>query len=142
MKDKTMENYVRFICDEVKENIKEIYLNRPKTYGDKTIEYTPKIGPKLFQDIEVEIVETYTRSAKIRIKFDRYEDESIYYMSRKFGPEHILFQIESKMTDIVNNAFLDDNRIEEIAEKYFNAKTDQEIAINKFIKKIILNSNY
>ena len=77
-----------------------------------------KIGPKVFTMVDVEVIEKYTRSAKIRLIFDKYTDESIYYMSRKKGPEKLLSEIDSKITKIVNDRFIEDDRREELITLY------------------------
>ncbi len=114
MDDNVMKRYVEFICSEIP-NTKRVQMVRPTK--DNNIMYM-KIGPKVFTMVDVEVIEKYTRSAKIRLIFDKYTDESIYYMSRKKGPEKLLSEIDSKITKIVNDRFIEDDRQEELITLY------------------------
>jgi len=113
MNDDTMERYVNFICSEIPKEINVLML---RSNNGSMIYY--KIGPKVYTKTKVEIVEKYTRSAKLRLIFDKYTDESVYYMSRKKGPEKLLSEINNKISKIVNDKFIEDNRIDEIEEQY------------------------
>lgn len=114
MDDNVMKRYVQFICSEIP-NIKCAQMVRPM---DNNNIMHMKIGPKVFTMVDVEVIEKYTRSAKIRLIFDKYTDESIYYMSRKKGPEKLLSEIDSKITKIVNDRFIEDDRREELITLY------------------------
>lgn len=123
MTNDTMQRYVDFICGELPE-YKSVLLYRPDVLNGQSASYIPKIGPKIYERVKIEIVEKYTRSAKIKITFDNYSDESIYYMSRHKGPDILLSEINSKIEKIVNRIFIENDRKEEILKRYENYKID------------------
>lgn len=119
MEDSIMERYVSFICEEIPGSMK-VRISPPPPKDDGTLGYSimPKIGPWVTRNVGIELIEKYTRSAKIRLSFDSYYDESIYYMSRRKGPETILDEIHNKIVKIVNARFKEENRTEDIREEY------------------------
>jgi hypothetical protein len=68
--------------------------------------------------VEIEIVETYTRSAKLCVKFEDYQMNDIFYMSRHKGPDKLLEEIDKKIDKIVNRTLIDDGRQEWVREQY------------------------
>jgi hypothetical protein len=84
-------------------------------YGYKRMS---KIGPHVYMPVEIEIVETYTRSAKLCVKFEDYQMNDIFYMSRHKGPDKLLEEIDKKIDKIVNRTLIDDGRQEWVREQY------------------------
>lgn len=114
-----MERYVAFICSELPKT-RRVLLNPPPPmengeYGYKRIS---KIGPHVYMYVEIEIVEKYTRSAKLCIKFEDYQMNDIFYMSRHKGPDKLLEEIDKKIDKIVNRTLVDDGRQEWVREQY------------------------
>lgn len=135
-----MERYVSFICEEIPGSMK-VSISPPPPKDDGTLGYSimPKIGPWVTRNVGIEIIEKYTRSAKIRLSFDSYYDESIYYMSRRKGPETILEEISAKISKIVNSRYKAENRTEDIREEYSNLQNIYikiQEKINKDVKGI------
>jgi len=119
MDNDCMERYVSFICDEIP-NSKKVRISPPGPRDDGTLGYNirPKIGPWVSRMVSVEIIEKYTRSAKIRLTFESYKDESIYFMSRHKGPDKLLSEISDKISKIVNSRLIAENRTEDIRNEY------------------------
>ena len=114
-----MERYVAFICGELP-TTRRVLLTPPPPmengeYGYKRMN---KIGPHVYMEATIEIVEKYTRSAKLCIKFDDYQMNDIFYMSRHKGPEKLLEEIDKKIDKIVNKTLIDDGRQEWVREQY------------------------
>jgi hypothetical protein len=114
-----MERYVAFICSELPKT-RRVLLNPPPPmengeYGYKRIN---KIGPHVYMYVEIEVVEKYTRSAKLCIKFEDYQMNDIFYMSRHKGPDKLLEEIDKKIHKIVNRTLFDDGRQEWVREQY------------------------
>lgn len=130
MDNDVMERYVNFICGEVPKKL-NILLYIPQSIKGEI--YVPKIGPKLFVETTIEIKEKYTRSAKFILKFDKYEIEDIFFMSRHKGPEVLLLEIEKKIERLVNKTYIDDNREKEISIQYREKANKNPFKIN-FIK--------
>lgn len=120
-----MEKYVDFICSIIpSKQYTNIILS--KEYRNKHNISINKLtkAPTL---TKINVVEKYTRSAKIEIEFNTlkvnddhltYKDTFIFYMSRKKGPERLLYELNRKIIDRVSYIFDLDDRAEEIAEMY------------------------
>ena len=114
-----MERYVAFICGELP-TTRRVLLTPPPPmengeYGYKRMN---KIGPHVYMEATIEIVDTYTRSAKLCVKFEDYQMNDIFYMSRHKGPDKLLEEIDKKIDKIVNRTLIDDGRQEWVREQY------------------------
>jgi hypothetical protein len=114
-----MERYVAFICSELPKT-RRVLLNPPPPMenGEYGYKRMSKIGPHVYMPVEIEIVETYTRSAKLCVKFEDYQINDIFYMSRHKGPDKLLEEIDKKIDKIVNRTLIDDGRQEWVREQY------------------------
>jgi hypothetical protein len=115
MENNVMEEYVEFICNEIPTTV-NVLIDVPNSVRKEV--YISKIGPKLWCTTNIEILEKYTRSAKFKLKFDKYEVEDIFFISRHKGPDKLLDEILSKVDKLVNKAFISDGRESEIEQKY------------------------
>jgi hypothetical protein len=114
-----MERYVAFICSELPKT-RRVLLTPPPPMENGELGYkrTIKIGPHVYMETTIEIVETYTRSAKLCVKFEDYQMNDIFYMSRHKGPDKLLEEIDKKIDKIVNRTLIDDGRQEWVREQY------------------------
>lgn len=114
-----MERYVAFICGELPKT-RRVLLTPPPPMenGEYGYKRMSKIGPHVYMPVEIEIVETYTRSAKLCVKFEDYQMNDIFYMSRHKGPDKLLEEIDKKIDKIVNRTLVDDGRQEWVREQY------------------------
>lgn len=114
-----MERYVAFICSELPKT-RRVLLNPPPPMenGEYGYKRMSKIGPRVYMETTIEIVETYTRSAKLCVKFEDYQMNDIFYMSRHKGPDKLLEEIDKKIDKIVNRTLVDDGRQEWVREQY------------------------
>jgi hypothetical protein len=114
-----MERYVAFICSELPKT-RRVLLTPPPPMenGEYGYKRMSKIGPHVYMPVEIEIVETYTRSAKLCVKFEDYQMNDIFYMSRHKGPDKLLEEIDKKIDKIVNRTLIDDGRQEWVREQY------------------------
>jgi hypothetical protein len=114
-----MERYVAFICEEIPEH-RRVLLNPPPKMDNGELGYVrhAKIGPNVWEVVSIEIIAKYTRSAKFRLTFDKYVIEDIFYMSRHKGPDKLIEESCKKIDKLVNKAFTDDDRTEEIRSRY------------------------
>jgi hypothetical protein len=115
MENNVMERYVEFICNEIPSKT-NILIDIPKSIKKEV--YIPKIGPKIFVNINIEILEKYTRSAKFKLSFDKYIILDVFFMSRHKGPDKLLQEIDNKISKLVNKKYIEDGREEEICKKY------------------------
>lgn len=114
-----MERYVAFICGELPKT-RRVLLTPPPPMenGEYGYKRMSKVGPHVYMPVEIEIVETYTRSAKLCVKFEDYQMNDIFYMSRHKGPDKLLEEIDKKIEKIVNRTLIDDGRQEWVREQY------------------------
>jgi hypothetical protein len=114
-----MERYVAFICSELPKT-RRVLLTPPPPMenGEYGYKRMSKIGPHVYMMVDIEIVETYTRSAKLCVKFEDYQMNDIFYMSRHKGPDKLLEEIDKKIDKIVNRTLIDDGRQEWVREQY------------------------
>jgi len=114
-----MERYVAFICSELPKT-RRVLLNPPPPMenGEYGYKRMSKIGPHVYMETTIEIVETYTRSAKLCVKFEDYQMNDIFYMSRHKGPDKLFEEIDKKIEKIINRTLIDDGRQEWVREQY------------------------
>lgn len=62
--------YVDFIIDEILPGDFKVLLFEPQN-DNKAVNW--KIGPRVFIDVNLTAIERYSRSAKFKIVFDKYE---------------------------------------------------------------------
>jgi len=108
------EKYRDFILDILGESHKT-QLMEPYKKGDYI---NWKIGPIVYMDVNIEVLATYTRSAMLRITFDKYIIDQLFFMPLNSSPDDIVSKIYSKINSIVNKTLIDDNRGEEMKEMY------------------------
>ena len=77
-----------------------------------------KLGPTVHCKVQIEVIEKYTRSAKLKLTFDKYEVEEIFFIPFSSSPESIEGKIRTKIEKIVNKTYIDDNRTEDIKQMY------------------------
>jgi len=114
-----MERYVAFICSELPKT-RRVLLTPPPPMenGEYGYKRMSKIGPHVYMMVDIEIVEKYTRSAKLCVKFEDYQMNDIFYMSRHKGPDQLLEEIDKKIDKIVNKTLIEDGRQEWVREQY------------------------
>jgi hypothetical protein len=137
-----MERYVAFICNELPKT-RRVLLNPPPPMenGEYGYKRMSKIGPHVYMSVEIEIVEKYTRSAKLCVKFEDYQMNDIFYMSRHKGPDKLLEEIDKKIDKIVNRTLIDDGRQEWVREQYKIKSDDFKSKFKLLLPEIDLFSN-
>jgi len=135
----TMEKYVAFLCGELVSEY-SVCLSEPKGV-DGTPARIKKAGPGVLCKTEISVVESYTRSAKLKLVFCKYEKEDIFYMSRHKSPDALLHEIYSKIDKVVNKAFIEDGREDEIRELYRVKHEKYNAAIKEALDKLKIQAN-
>jgi hypothetical protein len=62
--------YVDFIIDNIIQDTITVQLYKPMEDGARMI---VKLGAVVFCKVKIEVIEKYTRSAKLKLTFDKYE---------------------------------------------------------------------
>ena len=108
------EKYVVFILDYLGDTSR-VQLLEPVEKGVLVNWYK---GPVITTPVKIEVISRYTRSAILRLSFDKYKVEDLFFMPINSSPDSILSKIDKKMQKIVNKAFIDDGREDEIKKMY------------------------
>ena len=111
------QKYVDFIIDNIIQDNSTVQLYKPQEDGARMI---VKLGPQVHCIVQIEVVEKYTRSAKLKLTFDKYEVEELFFIPFSSSPESIESKTRTKIEKIVNKTFIDDNRTEDIKRRYDN----------------------
>lgn len=125
------EKYIDFMLENVLSDSIKIQLPSPQEDG---VTFYVKLGPVVYMDVQLEVVEKYTRSVKFKVKFDKYEVEKIIFIPIESSPMDILEKLERTLTNLVYNTFVEDGRRDEIKLMYEN-KTKE---LGEKLKKINL----
>jgi hypothetical protein len=109
------QKYIDFILDNIIQDTIRVQLYKPQEDGSRMI---TKIGPTVNRIVKISVVEKYTRSAKLKLTFDKYEVEELFFIPFSSSPDSIEGKTRTKIEKIVNKTFIDDNRTEDIKQMY------------------------
>ena len=109
------QKYVDFILDNIIQDNITVQLYKPFEDGSRMY---VKLGPTVRCKVQIKVVEKYTRSAKLKLTFDKYEVEELFFIPFNSSPESIEKKTQNKIEKIVNKTFIDDNRTEDIKQMY------------------------
>jgi hypothetical protein len=126
------QKYVDFILDNIIQDSITVQLYKPYEDGSRMI---TKIGPQVRCKVKIEVIEKYTRSAKLKLTFDKYEVEEIFFIPFSSSPESIEMKTRHKIQTIVNKTFIDDNKTEDIKQMY----EQQSKLLREALSKIVIN---
>lgn len=117
------QKYVKFILNYLGDTTK-VRLMEPKKEN-------PNSFSMFFQPIQIpvqiKVLEIYTRSAKLSLIFDKYEVNHIFFMPMNSSPESIIGKTHHKISQIVNNTYIEDGREEEIKHIYSDKRRNFKI---------------
>jgi hypothetical protein len=109
------QKYVDFILDNIIQDNITVQLYKPFEDGSRMY---VKLGPTVRCKVQIKVVEKYTRSAKLKLTFDKYEVEELFFIPFSSSPDSIEKKTQNKIEKIVNKTFIDDNRTEDIKQMY------------------------
>ena len=123
--------YAEFIAEDLKGSYK-ITIDQPRN-PDGSNPYILKLGPFVYVDVQVEILNIYSRSVELFLSFDGLTVKKLFFTPSHEGPDIIHAKIFRKIDKIVNKALLEDGREEWIRAEYRKKKerlnnTIQEVA--------------
>lgn len=111
------------------ENIK---VQLPSPQEDGGVMFV-KLGPTVYVDVTLEVIEKYTRSVKFKVKFDKYEVEKIIFIPIESAPMSIKEKLNNTLEKLVYNTFILDGRRDDIKQMY----DDKRNRINDKLKTIV-----
>ena len=124
------EKYIDFMLDNmIGTNIR---VQLPEPHEDGKLFWT-KLGPTVYMDVNLEVIEKYTRSVKFNFKFDKYEVEKIIFIPIESSPMSIKEKLNNTLVKLVYNTFVEDGRQDDIKQMY----DDKRNRINDKLKTIV-----
>lgn len=145
MDNQSMSRYVKYISSElgILRDGKMITSKRivplPRLYQDGKGGYTHAYLKGVFApnvEVTIEPIKIYTRSIELRLTFDKYTVNKIFFMSRRKSPESLMVGFKRKLRTTVVDTFIEDGRENDMIEM-FDEKTKRVLDImpNAFKKK-------
>lgn len=126
--------YAEFIAEDLKGSYK-ITIDQPRN-PDGSNPYILKLGPFVYVDVQVEILNIYSRSVELFLSFDGLTAKKLFFTPSHEGPDIIHAKIFRKIDKIVNKALLEDGREEWIREEYRKKKERLNNTIQGVVGKI------
>ena len=108
------EKYINFILDNFIGDKIKVQLPKPYKEGVMWV----KLGFVVYQEVEIEVLEKYTRSVKLKLLFDKYEVEQLVFIPIESAPISIKEKFRRRIENLVWKAFFDDGRQDEITKIY------------------------
>ena len=98
--------------------------------------YWTKLGPTVYINVELEVIEKYTRSVKFNLKFDRYEVEKIIFIPIESSPVRIEEKLHNTIENLVSKVFIGDGREEDMRQMYEEKRKTMFSELEKMVGKI------
>lgn len=109
------EKYIDFIIDNfIRDKIK---VELPRIEKDGRVFWT-KLGIVAYQEVNIEVLDRYTRSVKLKLSFEEYEVEKLLFIPLNSSP----VSIKSKFYEMVQKTVLESLGSEKINKKYEERK--------------------
>lgn len=124
------EKYIDFMLENIIPTSIKVQLPNPQEDGKL---FWTKLGPTVYMNVELEVIEKYTRSVKFNFKFDRYDVEKIIFIPIESSPMSIKEKLDNTLANLVFKTFDEDGRRDDIRQMY----KDKRNRINEQLKKIV-----
>jgi len=111
-----------------------IRVQLPKPVSDGKIVWV-KLGPVVYMNVDLEVVEKYSRSVLFKLKFDKYEIEELIFLPVESAPMSIKSKLINKIEKLVCKTFLEDGRRDDIVKMYEDKKAMMFTGIEKLVTK-------
>ena len=98
--------------------------------------YWTKLGPTVYINVELEVIEKYSRSVKFNLKFDRYEVEKIIFIPIESSPVRIEEKLHNTIENLVSKVFIGDGREEDMRQMYEEKRKTMFSELEKMVGKI------
>jgi hypothetical protein len=101
------------------------FRKREGEYFEVVLGYAPSIN------VKVELLEVFSRSFKLKLSFDCYISELLFFAPTTQSPDQLMERFQNKLNEIVNETFYNNGREEEINEKFKNPfKNENQLVQN------------
>lgn len=125
--------YIEFMLDNVIGSSIKVQLPKPLEAGKVM---WVKLGPVVYMNVDLEVIEKYSRSVLFKLKFDKYEIEELIFLPVESAPMSIKSKLISKIEKLVFKTLLDDGRREDIVKMYEDKQKHIHSMILKAANKI------
>ena len=127
------EKYIDFMLDNIIGSNIRVQLPNPQEDGKL---FWTKLGPTVYMNVELEVIEKYTRSVKFNLKFDRYEVEKIIFIPIESSPMSIKEKLHNTIENLVSKTFIGDGRQEDMRQMYDERRKTMFSRLEKMVGKI------
>jgi hypothetical protein len=125
--------YIDFMLENVIGSNIRVQLPNPQEDGKL---FWTKLGPTVYMNVELEVIEKYTRSVIFKLKFDKYEVEKIIFIPIESSPMSIKEKLHNKIENLVYKTFLEDGREEDMKKMYDEKRKTMFSGLEKMVGKI------
>ena len=128
------EKYIDFMLDNmIGTNIR---VQLPEPHEDGKLFWT-KLGPTVYTNVELEVIEKYTRSVKFNFKFDKYNVEKIIFIPIESAPMSIKEKLDNTLTNLVSKTFIGDGRQDDLKKMYDERRKTMFSGLSKMVGKVV-----
>lgn len=113
-----------------------IRVQLPEPHEDGKLFWT-KLGPTVYMNVELEVIEKYTRSVKFNFKFDKYEVEKIIFIPIESAPMSIKQKLDNTITNLVSKTFIGDGRQDDLKKMYDEKRKTMFSGLSKMVGKVV-----
>lgn len=134
------EKYIDFMLENIiPTNIK---VQLPEPHEDGKLFWT-KLGPTVYMNVELEVIEKYTRSVKFNFKFDKYDIEKIIFIPIESSPMSIKEKLDNTLANLVYKTFISDGRQDDLKKMYDEKRKTMFSGLSKMVGKVVeIEENY
>lgn len=125
--------YIDFMLDNVIGS--NIRVQLPEPHEDGKLFWT-KLGPTVYVNVDLEVIEKYTRSVKFKFKFDKYEVEKIIFIPIESSPIRIKEKLDNTLENLVSKTFLEDGRQDDLKKMYDEKRKTMFSGLSKMVGKM------
>jgi hypothetical protein len=125
--------YIDFMLENVIGSNIRVQLPNPQEDGKL---FWTELGPTVYINVELEVIEKYTRSVKFNLKFDRYEVVKIIFIPIESSPMSIKEKLHNTIENLVSKTFIDDGRQEDMRQMYEEKRKTMFSGLEKMVGKM------
>lgn len=128
------EKYIDFMLENIIQTNIRVQLPHPQEDGKL---FWTKLGPTVYMNVELEVIEKYTRSVKFNFKFDKYDIEKIIFIPIESSPINIKEKLENTLTNLVYKTFIADDRQDDLKKMYDEKRKKMFSGLPKMAGKVV-----
>lgn len=127
------EKYIDFMLENVIDSNIRVQLPNPQEDGKL---FWTLSGPTVYMNVELEVIEKYTRSVIFKLKFDKYEIEKLIFIPIESSPMSIKEKLHNTIENLVSKTFIGDGRQDDLKKMYDERQKTMFSGLLKMVAKI------